>query len=101
MASDSEDDVMDAVVDDGDDDLFGDDDEAPADKARELSDRELDSGDDEDRRDRAPRADEDVDINESREARIMETTLWRHPVPKPADGEVSVSPLLGEKIDIL
>ncbi|KAG4425664.1 hypothetical protein IFR04_001126 [Cadophora malorum] len=90
MASDSEDDVMDAVVDDGDDDLFGDDDEAPADKARELSDRELDSGDDEDRRDRAPRADEDVDINESREARIMETTLWRHPVPKPADGELNV-----------
>jgi hypothetical protein len=31
-----------------------------------------------------------VDVNDSREARIMETTLWRHPVPKPADGRVSM-----------
>ncbi|KAG4442751.1 hypothetical protein IFR05_001768 [Cadophora sp. M221] len=88
MASESEDDVMDAGVD-ADDDLFGDDDEAPADNVRELSDRELDSGDDEDRRDRAPRADEDGDAGDSREAQVLETTLWRHPVPKPADGELN------------
>lgn len=88
MASESEDDIMDAGAE-GDDDLFGDDDDAPADKVRELSDRELDSGDDEDRRDRAPRED-DVDVNDSREARIMETTLWRHPVPNPVDGNVSI-----------
>ncbi|KAL2067311.1 hypothetical protein VTL71DRAFT_1735 [Oculimacula yallundae] len=89
MASESEDDIIDPVVDDGDDDLFGDDDEAPADNVRELSDRELDSGDDEDRRDRAPRADEDADIGDTREARVLETTLWRHPVPKPADGQLN------------
>ncbi|CZT48148.1 related to LEO1 Extremely hydrophilic protein [Rhynchosporium secalis] len=87
MPSDSEDDLIDPVVD-GDDDLFGDDDEAPAENVRELSDRELDSGDDEDRRDRA-RGDEDGDVGDSREARVMETTLWRHPVPKPVDGQLN------------
>ena len=39
-----------------DDDLFGSEDQSdgPEEKVRELSDRELDSGDDEDRDDRAP-----------------------------------------------
>lgn len=73
----------------GEDDLFGDEDEGPVEKVRELSDRELDSGDDEDRRDRAPRAEAgEEELDESRDARVMETTIWRHAIPKPADGEV-------------
>ncbi|EKD15890.1 uncharacterized protein L3040_003253 [Drepanopeziza brunnea f. sp. 'multigermtubi'] len=85
MSSVSEDDIVDAVVE-SDGDLFGDDDDMPAEKIRELSDRELDSGDDEDRRDRAPRA-EGVDPGNSKEVQVLEQLLPRHPVPKPADGE--------------
>lgn len=76
------------TVGEGDEDLFGDDDEVSADNIRQLSDRELDSGDDEDRRDRAPRASIGVDIDDSREATVLEQTLPRHAVPKPADGDV-------------
>jgi RNA polymerase-associated protein LEO1 len=87
MASSSEDDVMDTA--DLEDDLFGDDDEEPTEKVRELSDRELDSGDDEERNDRAPRNEaEEVDFESGREAQVQESTIWRHPVPKPVDGEV-------------
>lgn len=91
MASSEEDDVMDNIVDeDGDEDLFGgDEDDAPAEKVRELSDRELDSGDDEDRNDRAPQ-EEEIDFDTGRDARVMESTVWRHPLPKPVDGEVSI-----------
>jgi len=71
------------------DDLFGDEEEGEAENVRELSDRELDSGDDEGRNDRAPRKDEeDVDETAHREARILECKLYRHPLPKPFDGEV-------------
>jgi hypothetical protein len=86
MASSSEDDPMDPA-EDVEDDLFGDEDDGPTIKARELSDRELDSGDDEDRDDRIHRAAE-VDDDSGRDARIMESTIWRHPLPKPFDGEV-------------
>jgi RNA polymerase-associated protein LEO1 len=89
MSSD-EDDVMDTVAD-GEEDLFGgddDDNDTPAEKTRELSDRELDSGDDEDRNDRAPQ-EEEVDYEGGRDARVLESTIWRHPLPKPMDGEVS------------
>ncbi|KAE8444249.1 hypothetical protein EG329_000749 [Mollisiaceae sp. DMI_Dod_QoI] len=91
MASSEEDDVMDNIVDeDGDEDLFGgDEDDAPAEKVRELSDRELDSGDDEDRNDRAPQ-EEEIDYDTGRDARVMESTVWRHPLPKPVDGEFNV-----------
>lgn len=79
---------MDTVAD-GEEDLFGgDDDDVPAEKTRELSDRELDSGDDEDRNDRAPQ-EEEVDFESGRDARVLESTIWRHPLPKPVDGEVS------------
>lgn len=89
MASDSEDDVMNA---EGDDDLFGDEE---GEKVRELSDRELDSGDDEERNDRAPpRADAEEMDYDTRDARILDSTVWRHPVPTPADGEVSFDFLL-------
>lgn len=87
MASSEEDDVMDNAPD-GDEDLFGGEDEDEQAKTRELSDRELDSGDDEDRNDRAPQ-EEEIDYEGGRDARIMESTVWRHPLPKPVDGEVS------------
>ncbi|CAL3963746.1 hypothetical protein PZA11_001275 [Diplocarpon coronariae] len=87
MASMSEDEIMGSTAD-LEDDLFGDDDDEPGEKARELSDHELDSGDDENRMDRAPRTEaEEVDLEDSRDARVLETTVWRHPIPKPADGE--------------
>lgn len=87
MASSEEDDVMQEVAD-GDEDLFGGDaDDVPEEKTRELSDRELDSGDDEDRNDRAP-VEEEVDYEGGRDARVLESTIWRHPLPKPTDGEV-------------
>ncbi|KFY97629.1 hypothetical protein V500_01975 [Pseudogymnoascus sp. VKM F-4518 (FW-2643)] len=69
------------------DNLFGDDEEAagsPA--ARDLSDRELDSGDDEGRDDRVDR-DEPV-LPEQREARLMDVYAIPHPVPTPTDGEL-------------
>lgn len=83
MAS-SEDDMMDTVPDEVEDLFDDDDDEEPI---RQLSDRELDSGDDEGRDDRAPKEDE-LDVDSGREARIIDTTIFRHPVPKPADGQV-------------
>jgi RNA polymerase-associated protein LEO1 len=89
MASSEEEDVMDNAAE-LEDDLFGDDDEEePAEMVRELSDRELDSGDDEERNDRAPRDDaEEIDYGDGRDVQIQESTVWRHPVPKPVDGEV-------------
>ncbi|KAL3420903.1 hypothetical protein PVAG01_07348 [Phlyctema vagabunda] len=88
MASASEDDVMDTAAD-LEDDLFGDDDGETSEKARELSDRELDSGDDEDRHDRARdrRVDDEENATSGREARILEGTLWRQPWPKPFNDE--------------
>ena len=77
MASDSEQDAVDAP--ELEDDLFGDeneDEEVPR-KARGLDDSELDSGDDEGRHDRVPGATDGE--GPSREARVMESTLWRHP----------------------
>jgi RNA polymerase-associated protein LEO1 len=90
MAS-SEDEMMDNVADEVED-LFDDDDDDAEEPGRQLSDRELDSGDDEGRRDRAPKGDE-VEDDSGREARVLETTVWRHPLPHPADGEVRSSRL--------
>lgn len=74
------------------DDLFGSDDEVAENKVRELSDRELDSGDDEDRSDRA-RANSDSAGLEDRPEEpepsvVLDTKVFRHPLPKPSDGEV-------------
>jgi RNA polymerase-associated protein LEO1 len=105
MASSSEADMMDNTAEgEVDDDLFGSEDQSdgPAEKVRELSDRELDSGDDEDREDRVPpKAEaEEVDYG-GRDARILDSTVWRHPLPKPADGEVrSDIPIPSIKSDI-
>ena len=86
MASPSEDDVM---VEERDD-LFGSED-GSAEHVREFSDRELDSGDDEDRIERtASKADaEEMDYDTMRDARILDSTIWRHPLPTPVKGEVS------------
>lgn len=70
------------------DDLFGDDD-GEVQPVRQLSDEELDSGDDEDRNDRTQNDDMDVDTGPTRAARIMDVELGRQTVPLPADGEVS------------
>lgn len=73
------------------DDLFGDDDEdePPVEKPRALSDEELDSGDDENREDRAQKDEARYKASDDQEQlRIEEKTLWRHPLPKPLDGEV-------------
>ena len=74
------------------DDLFGDDDDEPAvEKPRELSDEELDSGDDEGRADRAQKDEGGYKASDDQEQlRIEEKTLWRHPLPKPFDGEVNI-----------
>jgi RNA polymerase-associated protein LEO1 len=89
MASASEDDIMDTAGD-LDDDLFGSDE--GGEKVQELSDRELDSSDDEDRYDRARERDdaEGVDTVSGRNVRVLPQTLYRHPLPNPSDGEVSL-----------
>ena len=90
MSSSDEDEMMDNADLEGD--LFGgSDDETPVEKTRELDDDELDSGDDEGRQDRLPDDghDEDIDYNTGREANIQESIIYRHPLPKPVDGEVS------------
>jgi RNA polymerase-associated protein LEO1 len=90
MASESPEDPADLFGDDeGEDDLFGDEDEVPAKRERALSDEDLDSGDDENRNDRVP---EHIDGSqqvgqEDREARVMDATFPRHVVPKPTDEE--------------
>jgi RNA polymerase-associated protein LEO1 len=89
MASNSEDEVM-GNVSDLDDDLFGDEAEEEPPKPRELSDEELDSGDDEGRDDRLPEKEiaEEHDEDSTRDARILEADIFRHPIPKPSDGQV-------------
>ncbi|PQE06495.1 hypothetical protein CJF32_00002349 [Rutstroemia sp. NJR-2017a WRK4] len=88
MASNSEDEVM-GNVSDLDDDLFGDEAEEEPSKPRELSDEELDSGDDEGRDDRLPEKEiaEEHDEDSTRDARILEADIFRHPIPKPSDGQ--------------
>ncbi|RKF79824.1 hypothetical protein GcC1_042011 [Golovinomyces cichoracearum] len=86
----SENDFIDNNFDE-DDGLFGDEDEdIPTRPTRELSDRELDSGDDEGRSDRAQqRNSEEVEYEAERDARVLEATLWRHPIPNPSDGQLN------------
>ena len=88
MAS-SEDDLLEnASI--ADDDLFGSDDEVADNKVRELSDRELDSGDDEERSDRARAKSHSADVEDDPEKNsvILDAKVARHLVPKPLDGEV-------------
>lgn len=94
MASNSEDEVLNNISDiDEDDDLFGDvpDEEPETAPPRMLSDAELDSGDDEGRDDRVPEREDDDELpaEDTRNARILENDIFRHPVPRPSDGQVS------------
>jgi len=70
------------------DDLFGSDDDAPVQRSRELNDEELDSGDDEGRRDRQPASQFEEDEAEGREARVAGIEVARLPKPNPYDDEV-------------
>lgn len=92
MAS-SEDDVLNSEPD-LEDDLFGDEDadeEPKAQKLRQLSDDELDSGDDEERQDRRPHQKSIyTELEEATEdVGVMEQIVYRHPLPKPSDDEVN------------
>lgn len=83
-------DAEDSIVEEGD--LFGDEQEEQPE--RELSDKELDSGDDEGRDDRAG-GHMEVDANEDdftqvRSAQILEIELGRQTVPITPDGQVSL-----------
>jgi RNA polymerase-associated protein LEO1 len=78
----------------GEDDLFGDEDDAQSEQERALSDRELDSGDDEDRNDRAPEPMDDFGQQigtHDREARIMDADFARQAVPKPTNGQAGLN----------
>ena len=64
---------------------------------RTLEDDELDSGDDEGRRDRMPSEQYD---HETQNVVIQESSMSRQPLPEPTDGEVcKVVPQLASRID--
>lgn len=65
----------------------------PVSRRRVLDDGELDSGDDEGRRDRL---DDDVDMQEERQLNTVDVSLGRHAVAKATDGEVSSSDFQGK-----
>lgn len=77
------------------DDLFGSDDETAAPQPRELSDEDLDSGDDEGRRDRVPVEQAGDYDTEGRVARVAEIEVARLLLPNPVDGEVCSYSMLG------
>ncbi|KAF1968667.1 hypothetical protein BU23DRAFT_583176 [Bimuria novae-zelandiae CBS 107.79] len=71
-----------------DDDLFGDDDDADQPPAqRKLDDEELDSGDDENRNDRALQDTSDVET-QNQNFTFEDAEIARHAVPEPSDGEL-------------
>ncbi|KAI9862495.1 MAG: hypothetical protein M1813_004346 [Trichoglossum hirsutum] len=92
--NDDDDDMDQTAEDEG---LFGSDDDGDRDEAgetppnhsrhRSFDDSELDSGDDEDRRDRAARVDGEGEQDEE-SATIQDVQLGRHPVPEGSDGEL-------------
>lgn len=64
---------------------------------RTLEDDELDSGDDEGRRDRMPSEQYD---HETQNVVIQESSMSRQPLPEPTDGEVcQVTPALVSRTD--
>ena len=63
-------------------------------KRRELDDEELDSGDDENRRDRLQDDEgyaQDEEDMEAHSQNVVDIRVARHPIPNPSDGEVSAS----------
>ncbi|KAI4144649.1 MAG: hypothetical protein L6R39_004095 [Caloplaca ligustica] len=96
-----EEDVMSDGMNGADDaDLFGDGSEADPDgeekataKDRKLDDQDLDSGDDEGRRDRLDDGvdgygDDEDEQGETRSMNVADVRLGRHPIPRPSDGEL-------------
>lgn len=92
-------DPEDFIEQDGDD-LFGDDD-AGEQPVKQLSDEDLDSGDNEGRTDRVQDDAMDVDTAPQREARIMDVALGRQTIPMPADGEVCLMIMSLNQEDLL
>ena len=72
------------------DDLFGDEAEVGSDHVRQLSDQDLDSGDDEGRNDRVVDEMEEDDPVAERPLQVMDLSLGRPTAPQPSDGEVSL-----------
>ena len=95
MSTNGEEDPMDLGEEEiGEDDLFGDDDgeEEVIEKVRALDDQDLDSGDDEMRHDRDPDRMDDVDSDPgTAQHNVLYQNISRHQIPKPSDGEVSIS----------
>ena len=77
-------------ITDDDGDLFGDDGDNISEPERALSDRELDSGDDEGRNDRRREGTEDQEPVETYAARFTSKLIARHPFPQSIDGEVVI-----------
>ncbi|EZF36454.1 hypothetical protein H101_00005 [Trichophyton interdigitale H6] len=82
-----------ALDDDGDMGLFGsgdeeDDEEDVQDRRRKLDDVELDSGDDEERYDRAGSPMEEDGMDYGRTLNIMDLSLGRAPEPETTDGQL-------------
>ncbi|KAK5702340.1 hypothetical protein LTR17_022414 [Elasticomyces elasticus] len=78
-----------AVLGIEDEDLFGDEEEEVEQPKRQLSDADLDSGDDADRTDRiaAEPATQEIEY-ETHELNTMSMSMARQPVPEPSDGEM-------------
>lgn len=95
--SDSEDPIE--PIDEGGDDLFGDDSggEEPvaSPKERVLEDDDLASDPDGDTYARYRDDDQARDQDEIRERIVVDVTTYRHPLPKPTDGVVSTLLTLG------
>ena len=82
------------IVDEGGDDLFGDEgDDAISEVENALSDRELASDREDDELD-AHRRGDDEEPREFREKLVAEVPLYRHRVPRSKDGSVSHSYLI-------
>lgn len=58
---------------------------------RQLDDEDLDSGDDEGRRDRLEDEDESQRHEEEQQLSVMEAAFDRHGIPEPSDKEVCVN----------
>lgn len=87
MSSPLADDNMSVIEDEGD--LFGDDGDNASEPERALSDRELDSGDDEGRNDRRRDGSMEQEPVETYAARFTSKLIARHPFPQSSDGEVT------------
>lgn len=67
----------------------GSEDEVTGEKARKLSDEDLDSGDDQGRDDRAEdNQSETKEAAHTREENVIDVSIGRHAIPQPSDGEV-------------